>query len=185
MPGRGTGTLNEFLTDTMRTIYSLLATGAATRYGDIRFIFSHAGGTMPSLIERFGIGQPGTHNDVFARPAEPNSKLYHLRRFYYDTANSCNTVQLQGLKTIVGASQIVFGSDCADRLSEPCETAPRVAKVRLQRGGTCGYPSRKCRAVVSATELSCFGRSVDVQIIAVAGANGRIGTQWWRLIPAP
>ena len=110
MPGMGTGSL-AFLTDTMLTIYSLLATGAATRYGDIRFIFSHAGGTMPSLIERFGVGLPGTHNDVFAGPAEPNSNLYHLRRFYYDAANSCNTVQLQGLKTIVGASQIVFGSD--------------------------------------------------------------------------
>ena len=66
---------------------------------------------MPSLIERFGVGKPGTHNDVFAGPAEPNSNLYHLRRFHYDTAASCNSVQMQGLKTIVGASQIVFGSD--------------------------------------------------------------------------
>jgi predicted TIM-barrel fold metal-dependent hydrolase len=110
MPHTSTSSI-EFLCDTMRTIYSLLTTGAATRYGDIHFIFSHAGGAMPSLIERFGIANPGFHNEVFARPAEPNSNLYHLRRFYYDVANSCNTVQLQGLKTIVGASQIVFGTD--------------------------------------------------------------------------
>jgi predicted TIM-barrel fold metal-dependent hydrolase len=103
--------MTEFLSDTMRTIYSLLKTGAAARYADIRFIFSHAGGSMPSLIERFKIAQPGAHDEAFERPAEPNSNLYHLRRFYYDTAWSCNSVQLQGLKTIVGSSQIVFGSD--------------------------------------------------------------------------
>jgi predicted TIM-barrel fold metal-dependent hydrolase len=111
MPYANTGAL-EFLTDTMRTIFSLLVTGSATRYGDVRFIFSHAGGAMPSLIERFGVGLPGTHPDVFAAPAAPNSNLYHLRRFYYDAANSCNPAQLQALKTILGgSSQIVFGSD--------------------------------------------------------------------------
>jgi 6-methylsalicylate decarboxylase len=49
--------------------------------------------------------------DILARPAEPNSRLYHLRRFYYDTAQSTNPVQMQGLKTVVGASPIVFGDD--------------------------------------------------------------------------
>ena len=110
MPGVSSPTV-EYNTDTARTIFSLLATGAATRYADIRFIFSHAGGTMPSLVERFGVGAPDTIADNLARPAEPNSRLYHLRRFYYDTAQSTNPVQMQGLKTIVGASQIVFGTD--------------------------------------------------------------------------
>jgi 6-methylsalicylate decarboxylase len=110
MPGVSSPTV-EYNTDTARTIFSLLASGAATRYADIRFIFSHAGGTMPSLVERFGIGAPDTIADNLARPAEPNSRLYHLRRFYYDTAQSTNFVQMQGLKTIVGASQIVFGTD--------------------------------------------------------------------------
>ena len=44
-------------------------------------------------------------------PAEPNSRLFHLRRFYYDTAGSANPVNMQGLKTLVGVSQIVFGTD--------------------------------------------------------------------------
>jgi predicted TIM-barrel fold metal-dependent hydrolase len=83
----------------------------ATRYADIRFLFSHGGGTMPSLVERFGIGAPDNIADNIAKQAEPNSRLYHLRRFYYDTAQSTNPVQLQGLKTLVGVSQIVFGSD--------------------------------------------------------------------------
>jgi predicted TIM-barrel fold metal-dependent hydrolase len=111
MPGVNTSAL-EYLTDTMRTIFSLLVTGAATRYGDVRFIFSHAGGSMPSLIERFGVGLPGTHPDSFASTPEPNSNLFHLRRFYYDVANSCNPAQLQALKVILGGTQqMVFGSD--------------------------------------------------------------------------
>lgn len=110
IPGVGSGTV-DWETDTARTIFSLLANGSATRYRDIRFIFSHGGGTMPSLAERFGIGGPDTFADNLAKPAEPNSRLYHLRRFYYDTAQSTNPVKMTGLKMIVGASQIVFGSD--------------------------------------------------------------------------
>lgn len=101
----------EYNTDTARTIFSLIVSDAATRYANIRFIFSHAGGTMPSLIQRFGIGQPDTIADNLAGAPAPNSRLYHLRRFYYDTAQSTNPVQMQGLKLVAGAKQIVFGTD--------------------------------------------------------------------------
>ncbi len=101
----------EYNTDTARTIFSLLYQNAATRYGDIKFIFSHGGGTMPSLVERFGIGQPDNINQNLRSPAQPNSRLFHLRRFYYDTAQSTNIVQMTGLRTIVGAGQIVYGTD--------------------------------------------------------------------------
>ena len=101
----------EFPTDTARTILSLLVTNAAARYADTRFVFSHGGGTMPAVIGRLGIGGADTLTAVLGRPAEPNSRLYHLRRFYYDTAMSTNVVQMQALKTIAGVSQIVFGTD--------------------------------------------------------------------------
>ena len=44
--------LIEFATDTTRTIASLMLTGTAHRCPDIRFIFAHAGGTMPFITER-------------------------------------------------------------------------------------------------------------------------------------
>lgn len=110
MPGV-TPTVLEFPTDTARAILSLLAAGAATRYAETRFIFSHAGGTMPALIGRLGVGGPDNLNEVLANTAQQNSRLYHLRRFYYDTAMSTNVVQMQALKVIVGVSQIVFGTD--------------------------------------------------------------------------
>jgi predicted TIM-barrel fold metal-dependent hydrolase len=119
----------EYNTDTARTIFSLINKDAAARYSDTKFIFSHGGGTMPSLIERFGIGAPDTINDILARPAEPNSRLYHLRRFFYDTAQSPNIVQMQGLKTIVGTGQIVFGSDY------PFGAGPGKHLTGLQKAG--------------------------------------------------
>jgi 6-methylsalicylate decarboxylase len=99
----------EWPTDTTRTIVSLIVSDSATKYPDIRFIFSHAGGTITSVAGRL-LG-PTAGPDVFTRPAEPNSRLYHLRRFYYDTAGAANPVSMQALKTMVPVSQILFGTD--------------------------------------------------------------------------
>jgi predicted TIM-barrel fold metal-dependent hydrolase len=98
----------EYGTDTTRNIMSLVVSGAAAKYTDIRFIFSHAGGTMPFLIERI-IGKEEANN--LAAPAKPNSRLYDLRRFYYDTAQTANPVAMNALKQVAGISQIVFGAD--------------------------------------------------------------------------
>ena len=43
----------EFATDTSRAIGRMLFSGAAHRFPDIKFIFSHAGGTMPYILERY------------------------------------------------------------------------------------------------------------------------------------
>jgi len=99
----------EYPTDTTRTLMSLVASDTATRCPDIKFIFSHAGGTLVSVAGRF-LGNAVTAQNL-ARPAETNSRLYHVRRFYYDTAGSANPVQMQSLKLLVPTSQIVFGTD--------------------------------------------------------------------------
>jgi 6-methylsalicylate decarboxylase len=99
----------EYPTDTTRTLMSLIVGNTATRCPDIKFIFSHAGGTLVSIAGRF-LGN-AVNAEGLARPAEANSRLYHVRRFFYDTAGSANTVQMQSLKLLVPASQIVFGTD--------------------------------------------------------------------------
>jgi predicted TIM-barrel fold metal-dependent hydrolase len=114
LPNVGTGVV-EYNTDTSRTIVSWITSGNAAKFPDVTMIFSHAGGTIPYLIERFiGAnegGGPAGIADLLARPPQANSKLYHLRRFYYDTAQSTNPVQMQALKQVAGASHIVFGTD--------------------------------------------------------------------------
>jgi len=99
----------EFNTDTARTIVSIIESGTAERYPNIRFIFSHAGGTIPALAGRYFRAQ--ATSAALHAPAAPDSRLGHLRRFYYDTAGSANPIQMQSLKMIVPASQILFGTD--------------------------------------------------------------------------
>jgi predicted TIM-barrel fold metal-dependent hydrolase len=99
----------EYPTDTTRTIVSLITSEAATKYPDIRFIFSHAGGTITSVAGRV-LGQ-GAAPDAFTRAPEANSRLSHLRRFYYDTAGSANPVAMAALRALVPLSQILFGTD--------------------------------------------------------------------------
>ena len=108
LPGLGPQTL-EYPTDTTRAIVNLLVSNAATRYPNVRFIFSHAGGTLVSIAQRI-LGNEVTA-EAAGKPVEKNSRLYHVRRFHYDTAGSANPVQLQSLKLLVPASQIVFGTD--------------------------------------------------------------------------
>lgn len=104
-------TLIEYGTDTTRAIASLVFSGAASRYPDIRWIFSHAGGTMPFLLERFL--QQG---EIQARTPEgakriPHGVLYELQRLYFDTAQSANPYAMGPLSRLVAKTQICLGSD--------------------------------------------------------------------------
>ena len=48
---------------------------------------------------------------TLGKAPQVNSRLYHLRRFYYDTAASTNPINMQSLNMLAGTSQIVFGTD--------------------------------------------------------------------------
>jgi predicted TIM-barrel fold metal-dependent hydrolase len=51
-----------------------------------------------------------TEKDL-AGAAPRNSPLFHIQRFFYDTAGSANSIVMQGIAKLAGASQIVFGTD--------------------------------------------------------------------------
>ena len=69
----------EYNTDTARTIISLIDSGRAAETPDIRYIFSHAGGTILALPGRF-LGQQASRANL-TKQAEPKSRLGQLRRF--------------------------------------------------------------------------------------------------------
>jgi hypothetical protein len=52
VPGVPSQSSIEYGTHTTRTIVSLLESGMAARYPNIRWVFAHAGGTMPFLLAR-------------------------------------------------------------------------------------------------------------------------------------
>ena len=101
-------TVIEFGTDTSRTIADIVFSGTAARCPDVKFIFSHAGGTVPFLTERF-IQAPAINKSLASRV--PNGALYELKRFYYDTAWAYNPAPLAALAKLVATSQVLFGSD--------------------------------------------------------------------------
>jgi len=95
--------------DTTRTIVSLLLSGSFTRLRDIKWLFSHAGGTVPFLagrIEAF-YDQRGRAPDGFA----PDGIEAELRRLFYDTANATHPAAMASLMKLVPVSQITYGTD--------------------------------------------------------------------------
>lgn len=98
----------EYGTDTTRAIARIVFGGSSKRYPGIRFIFSHAGGTMPFLNQRFV--QLAARDTNYAALL-PDGFLPEVRRFYYDTAQASNPVAMGALLQVVPLSQVVFGTD--------------------------------------------------------------------------
>jgi predicted TIM-barrel fold metal-dependent hydrolase len=99
----------EYATDTTRTIASLVFSGTAARYPDIRWIFSHSGGTMPFLLSRFTRHELDMKEK--AKERVPKGVMYELKKFHYDTAQGNHAGALAALMKIVGPSQVLFGTD--------------------------------------------------------------------------
>lgn len=98
----------ELGTDTARTIASLLFSGTAAKFPDIQWIFSHAGGTAPGLMQRFN-----SYFDIRKdlQPRLPLGPAYYMERFCYDTAFATTIYPLAALTKLVKPTQILFGTD--------------------------------------------------------------------------
>jgi len=106
LPGVGDGII-EWGTDTTRAIARIVFGGAAARYPNVRLIFSHAGGTMPFLIERFVNMAKGPQ----LAAQFPDGFVGVAKKFFYDTAQTANPAAMSALSKVVPISQIVFGTD--------------------------------------------------------------------------
>jgi aminocarboxymuconate-semialdehyde decarboxylase len=104
--------LLEYAFDTPRCIANLLRYRVPHRFPNVRFVFSHAGGTMPYLLSRMSLLEhfvtPGHTLEV---ENDRDAIQFALRRFYYDTALSASDAVLALLQQVVGIDRLVFGSD--------------------------------------------------------------------------
>jgi 6-methylsalicylate decarboxylase len=105
----------EFGTDTTRTIANLIFSGTTTRFPDIRFIFSHAGGTMPFLVERLQLLP--TISPKLKQNWDFERVTAQITRYHYDTAQAAHPGALASLMKLVSVSQVVFGTDFPFRTS--------------------------------------------------------------------
>jgi 6-methylsalicylate decarboxylase len=100
--------LIEYPHDTARAVVSLLFSGNVQRYKNARFLFSHAGASIPMLAGRIAAGSR-SRKDL--AEIAPDGIENELRKLHYDTANSAYRPTMAALLAFVPASQVLFGSD--------------------------------------------------------------------------
>ncbi|HUK61425.1 MAG TPA: amidohydrolase family protein [Stellaceae bacterium] len=106
VPGVGDAAI-EYGTDTTRAIARMVFSGSAQRYRAVRMIWSHAGGTMPFLAERFiRMAQQKEYAGLL-----PDGFVPEAQRFFYDTAQASNRYALSSARALIPASNFVFGTD--------------------------------------------------------------------------
>jgi 6-methylsalicylate decarboxylase len=105
VPGIPPGSI-EYATDTTRTIAHLVFTGTSHKFPDIRWIFSHSGGTLPFLTERF-VRQQKVQKHAYL----PDGPMPEFRKFYYELAQGNSAGQLAALFKMVSVSQVLYGTD--------------------------------------------------------------------------
>lgn len=105
VPGIPPGSI-EYATDSTRTIAHVVFSGTATKFPDIRWIWSHSGGTLPFLSGRFiRLAQE-------RKPAHlPNGPMPEFRKFYYELAQGNTPGQIAALLKMVEVSQVLYGTD--------------------------------------------------------------------------
>src|SRR5471032_1777630 len=141
--------LIDFTADTTRAVAQLHYGNTFARTPSVKYIFSHAGGTIPYLATRFAVvdemgvidggSRRGTAADTF-------------RRLYWDTALSWRPPILRMLRSVVGIGQVLFGSDY------PYLRRDLAVGCRLEVETSAELDSKESRAVLAGNSLKLFPR---------------------------
>jgi 6-methylsalicylate decarboxylase len=100
--------LIDFTADTTRAVAKLHYSNTFARTPNVKYILSHAGGTIPYLTSRFAIVDA---MNVIPGAEERGTAADTFRRLYWDTALSWSDPVLQMLRSIVGIDRVLYGSD--------------------------------------------------------------------------
>ena len=144
----------EFVFDTTRTILSMLQTGASARFSDIRFIWSHGGGTVPFITSRLAERE----SEAAERRAGAS-----CRRFYYDTAQAFNPYTMPSFKKFVpGRSHCLRHRLPAWRRLRSSGRERTAGQRRVYRCGAARHRARQRARVVAAISGVGFGPPCDL-----------------------
>lgn len=100
--------LLDYPVDTSRAIAKLHYSNTFARTPDVKYMFSHAGGTIPFLASRFGIVDA---MDVIPGAEERGAFADTIPRLYWDTASAFSDPVLHMLRSVTGLHNVVFGTD--------------------------------------------------------------------------
>ena len=101
-------TLLDYPVDTSRAIAKLHYSNTFARTPDVKYVFVHAGGTIPYLASRFAIVD---EMDVIPGAQERGAFADALPRLYWDTASAFTDPVLHMLRSVAGLGNVVFGTD--------------------------------------------------------------------------
>jgi len=131
--------LLDFPTDTNRAVAQMHYTGRFARTPRVKYIFAHAGGSIPYLAARFaiidemafipGADERGTAADMF-------------RRMYWDTALAASDPVLRMLRDVAGMTQVLYGTDFPyqrqDLAAQSKQVLQRAALSHVERDAMLG-----------------------------------------------
>ena len=100
--------LLDYPADTSRAIAKLHYSNTFARTPDIKYVFVHAGGTIPYLASRFAIVD---EMDVIPGAHERGAFADVLSHLYWDTASAFSDPVLHMLRSVTGLRNVVFGTD--------------------------------------------------------------------------
>ena len=141
--------LIDFTADTTRAVAQLHYGNTFARTPNVKYIFSHAGGTIPYLAARFSIID---EMNVIAGAQERGTAADTLRRLYWDTALSWRAPVLRMLRSVVGVDQVLFGSDFPYLRRDLAVACRHEVETSTELGG------EGSRAVLAGNALKLFPR---------------------------
>lgn len=97
--------------DTARAATSLLINGTLAKKKDITWLFSHAGGTLPTLAGRINSFYTGDHLAPDLADWAPDGILAEFGKLNFDVANAAWPASIAALRQLVPTSHLTFGSD--------------------------------------------------------------------------
>jgi aminocarboxymuconate-semialdehyde decarboxylase len=103
-----TDNIIDFPGDTTRAIAQLHYGGTFSETPDVKYVFSHAGGTAPYLAGRFDIVD---EMKVMGDNSATGTTAQTFRRLYWDTALAWSGPVLNTLRHIAGMDKVAFGTD--------------------------------------------------------------------------
>jgi 6-methylsalicylate decarboxylase len=101
-------TLLDYPVDTSRAIAKLHYSNTFARTPDVKYVFVHAGGTIPFLASRFAIVD---EMEVIPGAQERGPFVDTLPHLYWDTASAFSDPVLHMLRSVTGLRNVVFGTD--------------------------------------------------------------------------
>src|ERR1700733_12484017 len=100
--------LLDFPTDTNRAVAQMHYTNRFARTPNVKYIFSHAGGSIPYLAARFAIID---EMGFIAGGEQRGAAAEMFRQIYWDTALAASDPVLRMLRDVAGINQVTYGTD--------------------------------------------------------------------------